>query len=98
MSFLATNLKHLRKYRKQSCATVANALHMPRSTLASYECGQVQPDIPRLIALATYYRITVDRLIKQDLRTLSVFYLGQLERGYDKLFFLPGAILPVNPS
>lgn len=47
--------------------------------------------------MATHYGITVDRLLKHDLRTLSQYYMGQLERGEDKLFYLPACIHPVNP-
>lgn len=98
MTYLATNLRLLRKHRKQTCDTIASALGMPRSTLNSYELGTVEPDAVRLIALATYYRLSVDRLLKQDLRTLSEFYLGQVSRGVDKLYFLPGNLNPVNPT
>lgn len=97
MTYLASNLKVLRKHNKRSQASVAEDLRLSRSVLSGHELGTAEPNAVKLIAMATYYRITVDRLLKHDLRTLSQYYMGQLERGEDKLFYLPACIHPVNP-
>lgn len=97
MTFLATNLQVLRKHYKRTQQAVADDLRISRSSLSSYELGTLEPPAVLLITMATHYGITVDRLLKHDLRTLSQYYMGQLERGEDKLFYLPACIHPVNP-
>lgn len=65
--FLADNLKFLRKRRKKTQDDVAFALEIKRSTLNGYENGIGEPKLERLIALADYYRITLDELVRKDL-------------------------------
>jgi transcriptional regulator with XRE-family HTH domain len=74
--FLADNLKFLRKRRKKTQDDVAFALEMKRSTLNGYENGIGEPKLTRLIALADYYRISLDELVRKDLRTYKVFHFG----------------------
>lgn len=94
MSFLPTNLIILRLHRKLSCTFVADTVGIHRSTLSAYENGINEPSATNLVILANFYRVTTDRLCKQDMRTLRPFHLGQLERGYDKISFLNGDLTP----
>ncbi|CAN5917752.1 hypothetical protein BH24BAC1_BH24BAC1_26580 [soil metagenome] len=68
--FLKTNLVLLRKRKKRTQEEVAFALGLNRSTLNGYEHGVGQPNVERLIALAEYYRVSIDDLVRTDLRKL----------------------------
>ncbi len=85
-SYVATlgqNIKLLRKRRGRTQDDIAFALQMKRSTLSGYENGVAEPGIEALLALAKYFKISVDTLITVDLGMLRESELYQLEHGYD---------------
>jgi len=77
------NIKLLRKRRGRTQDDIAFALNMKRSTLSGYENGVAEPGIEALLALAKYFKISVDTLLTVDLNTLRESELFQLEHGYD---------------
>ncbi len=68
----ATRLASLRKVkserdgRRVSAQEVADAVGISRSTLSGYERGHDQPGLATLLALATYYGVTIDYLTSTD--------------------------------
>jgi transcriptional regulator with XRE-family HTH domain len=78
--FLQTNLVLLRRRKRRTQEEVAFALGLKRSTLNGYEHGVGQPNIERLIALAGYYRISLDDLVRTDLQALPGSALLALQR------------------
>jgi len=87
------NIKLLRKRRGRTQDDIAFALNMKRSTLSGYENGVAEPGIEALLALAKYFKISVDTLLKVDLSVLRDSELYQLENGYD--IFMSGGNLRV---
>lgn len=87
------NIKLLRKRKGRTQDEVAVALDLKRSTLSGYENNVAQPDIPTMIAFSTYYKISVDTLLKVGLRNLPESQLSQIERGHD--IFISGSDLRV---
>jgi len=87
------NIKLLRKRKGRTQDEAAIALDLKRSTLSGYENGVAQPDIPTMIAFSTYYKISVDTLLKVDLQSLPESQLSQLERGHD--IFISGSDLRI---
>ena len=81
--YFSSNVKLLRSRRERTQNEVAFALKMKRSTLSGYENMVSQPTIKALTAFSEYYKVTIDTLIKIDLRTLSESQLSQLEHGFD---------------
>ena len=77
--FLADNLKFLRKRRKKTQDEVAFALQLKRSTLNGYENGIGEPKLERLMALADYFRFSLDDLVRMDLKKLPESKLRALE-------------------
>ena len=77
--FLADNLKFLRKRRKKTQDDVAFALHLKRSTLNGYENAVGEPKLEKLMALADYYRVSMDDLVRKDLSKLPESSLRSLE-------------------
>lgn len=61
---VGTNLKVLRKRMKFSQEEVAQALGLTRSTYSGYENGVAQPNIENLIAFSTFYKVSIDDLVK----------------------------------
>ena len=92
----ASNIKLLRKRRKQTQDEVANALDMKRSTVSGYENEVAQPGIDVLIAFSKYYNIAIDTLIKEDLSLLTENQLAQVERGFDT--FISGGELRIHAT
>lgn len=78
--FLPTNLKWLRKRRKRTQDEVAFALHLKRSTYSGYENGAGEPGLEKLLALARYFKISLDGLVKTDLRALKESAFRELLR------------------
>jgi len=87
------NIKILRKRRGRTQDDIALALNMKRSTLSGYENGIAEPGIEALLALAGYFKISVDTMLRVNLGSLRESELSQLERGYD--IFVNGGSLRV---
>ncbi len=77
------NIKLLRKRRYRSQDEVSGALDIKRSTWSGYENGTCEPNFGTLVKISEYFKITVDKLLKYDLGSLSESLLSELERGYD---------------
>jgi transcriptional regulator with XRE-family HTH domain len=90
---MGQNIKLLRKRRGRTQDDIAIALDMKRSTLSGYENGVAEPGIEALLALAKYFKISVDTLLTIDLSTLRESELYQLEHGSD--IFINGGNLRV---
>jgi len=59
-------MKLARTIKGQSQLKVAKALKIPRSTLAKYELGQLQPSLETLAKITMYYRVRADWLLGLD--------------------------------
>ena len=56
-------LKFLRECRQLSQRQVSAALHIERSTYASYETGRSEPSLQNLKRLAALYQVSTDFLL-----------------------------------
>ena len=65
---LQQNLKYLRRKTKISQQVLANSIGVARTTLGDYERGRTEPDIESLIALADYFDVPIDALLRKDLK------------------------------
>ena len=57
------NLKVLRKENKLDQATLAKELNVSLKTISHWETGYTEPSITQLIAIASYFNVTIDELI-----------------------------------
>ncbi len=94
--YFDSNIKLLRKRRKLTQDEVAEQLSMKRSTLSGYENRVAQPGLDVLLLFSSYYKISVDTILKVDLGKLSETQLRQLEHGED--VFLKGGNLRILAS
>ncbi|MGK0639442.1 XRE family transcriptional regulator [Schleiferia thermophila] len=104
MDILAKNIKVLRKRKRLSQEQLAHEIGITRSAVNSYENKLADPPLVVLVKLADFFRISIDRLLKQDLSTLRESELSALERGEDiemlsrKLRILTTAVTPSNEN
>lgn len=59
-------LKQTRQQQDLTQATVADALHVSRQTISSWETGNSYPDIDSLLQLSDIYQLSLDTLLKED--------------------------------
>jgi len=83
MQYFGNNIQLLRKRKRISQAELAEELNIKRSSLSGYELGNSEPNFETLLAFSTFFRISIDKLLKVDLMRVSDLYLSQLEQGID---------------
>lgn len=66
--YLAQNIKYLRENKGEMQKDIADLLSVSKQTASVYEKGEIEPDIAKLIMLADHFEITIDDLIRKDLR------------------------------
>ena len=68
-------LQLLRTNMKLSQEELANRLDISRQSITKWENGQSFPDIQNLIQLSEIFKVSIDRLVKEnDICTISLFY------------------------
>ncbi|WP_407889481.1 helix-turn-helix transcriptional regulator [Levilactobacillus sp. N40-8-2] len=60
-----------RKQQHWTQTDLADHLYLSRQTISNWENGRTYPDIKSLILLANLYHVTVDELVKEDLKTIQ---------------------------
>lgn len=85
MSIIAANIRHLRTLKKLTQETIADDLDITRSRLGAYEESRNEPPIEMLIKFADYFQVSVDILIRVDLRKTDINTL--MEMGNNRLLF-----------
>lgn len=63
---IGEQLKRARSQIGKTQEEVANALHVSRQTISSWENKRSYPDISSLLNLSDYYNLSLDRLLKED--------------------------------
>ncbi len=77
--YLASNLKCLREKKGEKQVELAEMLEISRSAYGLWETGDRSPSIENMIALADHFCITVDDLIRKDLRPPKPMYAKNLK-------------------
>ena len=60
------NLKSLRKSNNLDQKDLAKTLNVSAKTISHWETGYTEPSISQLIALANYFKITIDELVERQ--------------------------------
>jgi transcriptional regulator with XRE-family HTH domain len=82
--YWATNLRFLRTRKRWSQDELAEKLGITRAKLNAHENGKtVNPVAEDLIAFSGFFKLSIDTLLKVDLRNLSELKLRELEAGND---------------
>lgn len=78
---LSSNLKLLRTHKRLTQQELSDAMNISRSKLNAYENGHAQPTIDGLLQLSSYFKISIDNLLKIDMTKLSALRMLEIERG-----------------
>ena len=78
-----SNIKLLRTRRGRSQEEVAIALEVKRSIYSGYENGSAEPPFDLLVRISEYYKVSIDKLLRDDLTALTESQIGIVERGGD---------------
>lgn len=83
MSF-SQNLKKCRESRNFSRQSLADKVGISLSTLGMYEQGRREPDLQKLVSIATLLHVSVDELLGYTVPVVGEYekYKGWLESGY----------------
>lgn len=78
---LGANIKLLRNRLRKSQEEVAKELGLTRSSYSGYENEVAQPNLEILIQLSTFYKVTIDDLLKKDFSTFSESDWKSIDQG-----------------
>jgi transcriptional regulator with XRE-family HTH domain len=85
MAKISHNLRYLRDLKKMSQETLADELRITRGRLGAYEEARNEPPIELLIRISEYFHISIDALVKGDLRKTDSINLMKI--GKNRLLF-----------
>ena len=71
-----SNIKLLRTRRGRSQEEVAIALEVKRSSYSGYENGSAEPPFDLLVRISEYYKVSIDKLLRDDLTALTESQIG----------------------
>ena len=69
---ISANLSYLRRERGLSQEEVAERIGVSRQAVAKWETGATTPDLENSIALAEFYGVTLDNLVKFDAKKSGI--------------------------
>ena len=99
---LAENLLYLRKRNRLTQEQVAGAVGVSRQALSKWETGESAPDIDNCIALANFYNVTLDDLVRYapegqllPIPPKGQHFFGAVTVGENGVFRLPEKALEV---
>lgn len=82
--FLSSNLKLLRERRNFSQERLAQELGLTRAKVAALEAGNTKsPPLTDLLDFSSYFKISIDTLLKVDLSKIGELKIRELEAGND---------------
>src|SRR5690554_2542671 len=67
MSFLASNLRHLRKYKSITQQELAEQLSVKRAMISAYEDGRSEPKLKTLQSLCEILEVSLEELLNHDI-------------------------------
>lgn len=76
--FFGSNLRYLRETRGKSQLEMGDFIGVSKQTISVYEKGEVEPPLSKLISMADYFGVSVDDLLRKDLRPAKPFYSENL--------------------
>ena len=77
MSYLASNIRKLRKAKRLSQTQFANLFSLTRASVGAYEEGRAEPKLDKLIEIAKYFGLTLDQLVARKLSINDIFHYNQ---------------------
>jgi len=85
MSKISFNIRHLRELKKLSQEGLADELNITRARLGAYEEARNEPPIDMLINMSDYFHVSIDAMIRTDLRKTNLDSLIKI--GNNRMLF-----------
>ena len=67
-TYISTNIKHLRTQKKMTQEQLAKVVGKVYTTIGNWEAGIREPNAVDLSNLANFFGVSIDDLIKKDMR------------------------------
>ena len=80
---IGDNLKLLRKRKRVSQEEIAQQLNLTRSSYSGYENGVAEPNLATLVKFSSYYNVSLDQLIKRNLKNVSDLEWDKIDKGIE---------------
>ncbi len=96
MEQFGEKIREKRKSLKLTQTEVSREINVSRQTISSWENGKSYPDILTLIALSNFYSLSLDYLMKEDIKYISKIKKDNVSLGVLKLFFIAQLILGIS--
>ncbi|HMQ08041.1 MAG TPA: helix-turn-helix transcriptional regulator [Saprospiraceae bacterium] len=68
-NFFSKNIRYLRKLNKWSQEELADKLDIKRSSIAAYECKNVEPRLELMLRISRLFNVLVSDLVQKDFET-----------------------------
>ena len=78
----ADKIIQLRKQRGWSQEELAERMHVTRQSVSKWESMQSVPDIERVVQLSELFGVSLDYLLKDDVKDLSLIHISEPTRPY----------------
>jgi transcriptional regulator with XRE-family HTH domain len=83
MSYIGKNIKRIRAVKKLSQAAFAELFELARPSVGAYEEGRSEPKIDTIIAIANYFGLSTDALLRKELSVNELYSLDILKGEFD---------------
>ena len=83
MSYIGKNIKRIRAVKKLSQAAFAELFDLARPSVGAYEEGRSEPKIDTIIAIAHYFGLSTDALLRKELSVNELYSLDILKGEFD---------------
>ncbi|MBW3545882.1 MAG: LexA family transcriptional regulator [Bacteroidetes bacterium] len=83
MSYIGKNIKRIRAVKKLSQAAFAELFKLARPSVGAYEEGRSEPKIETIIAMAHYFGLSTDALLRKELTVNELYSLDILKGEFD---------------
>lgn len=83
MSYIGKNIKRIRAVKKLSQASFAELFELARPSVGAYEEGRSEPKIETIIAIARYFGLSTDALLRKELSVNELYSLDIFKGEFD---------------
>ncbi|EMR02064.1 XRE family transcriptional regulator [Cesiribacter andamanensis] len=83
MSYIGKNIKRIRAVKKLSQAAFAELFALARPSVGAYEEGRSEPKIETIIAIARYFGLSTDALLRKELTVNELYSLDIFKGEFD---------------
>ncbi len=71
-SILSKNIKKLRLFKSLNQTEFAALFDLKRSSIGAYEEGRAEPKLEALIKISDYFKLTIDEIVKAELKVNQI--------------------------